>query len=543
MERKIIKASSVEELLSILEKDYGPNWYEKITVEMMETPEQIEATIKPAEIVDPKTAFEKLSMLQIKSISLPDLSNIEQQYAQPIVKVNLSEDKMQATVLIIPGFERILPNVEEIKKALSDSKVVYGIDEKAIESIIEEKKIFAEVIVARGKNPIPSRDASVEFFFPPSGFVCEKHQQETFDPASFYKIFTCKKGDVLAIKKPVEYGQDGFTVTGEIIKTEKPKDINLATFVGENVQVSEDNTKIVATCDGQPYLKNSKIHVRNILVVDGDLGYETGNIDFNASVVIRGDAEGPFKINAGGDVLILGVLGEVQVNCGGSLRVQGGVFGRGKGVVKVAKDFAAKFVSEAQIFCGGNILVEEYIMNSTVICNGDVKVFGKGVISGGVIKAAGNIEAGEIGSPANLRTVVFAGIDYEYESKYTELQKSLIETMRRINLLSNTENSIRVQLMQVKDIQKRGSLKQLLEKIQTTKFAFEKQLQKIRNSLNILKLNIQVDKLKFGARVKIRKLCHPNVKVGIGLISKLNADEIGPCEFFLDRNSGKITYK
>ncbi len=541
MEKRIIKVSSVEELISTLEKNYGPTWYEKVSLQITETTGQIEAVVKPIDNVDSGTAIEELtSIMKIKSIPLPHLSNIEKQYSNPVVRVNISEDKMQASIFIIPGFKRILPTVDEIKQALSNSQIVYC-DEKTILSVIQDQKLFTEVVVAQGKQPVLPKDASVEFLFPPTGFLYQRPQaDEKFDPASLYKIFTCKSGDILAIKRPPEYGQDGITVTGEIIKVEKPKDINLSSFLGQNVAISEDNLKIVATCDGQPYLENSKVCVRNLLVIDKDLGYDTGNIDFNASVVVRGNAEGPFKIRAKGDVLILGILGEVEVNCGGSLRVQGGVFGRGKGIVNVGKDFAAKFVSEAQIFCGGNIIVEDYIMNSTVICAGDVKVFGKGVISGGTLKAAGNVEASELGSVANIRTEIAAGIDYENESKYAQLQRTLIQIVKRVNVLSSSESSLRNQLLRTKDTTKRESLKTLLVKIQEAKFAFEKQLHKTRNAIRIIKHNMQLDKLRFSARIKVRRVCHSNVKIQIGLLSKLNSEEIGPCEFFLDKSSGKI---
>gem|GEM_PF-3923815 len=55
-------------------------------------------------------------------------------------------------------------------------------------------------------------------------------------------------------------------------------------------------------------------------MIDKDLGYDTGNIDFNGSVVIRKNAEGPFKVRVKGDLLILGVLGEIHEDCGGSLK-------------------------------------------------------------------------------------------------------------------------------------------------------------------------------------------------------------------------------
>jgi len=538
---KPLRANSVEELLSSLEKLYGPDWYDKISVRISEVAGQIEAVVEPMQNVDIEKTLESIDSMKIRSISVPELSDLESQHAQPTVRVNISEDKMIASIFIIPGFQKILPTVEEIKQALAEAKVVYGIDEGAIEQIVKEQKIFLDVPVAFGKKPLLPTDASVEFLFPTSGFVIERSiKDEAVDPASFYKIFTCKSGDVLAVKKEAVNGQDGVTVTGELIKVERPKEINLATFVGENVALSADGTKIVASCDGQPYLKGSKVNVRNVFVVDKDLSYDTGNIDFNATVVIRGNAEGPFKIRAKGDVLIMGVLGEVHVSCAGSLRVQGGVFGRGKGVIEVGKEFTTKFLNQAKVFCVGDLLVEDYIMNSTVVCNGNVRVFGKGVIIGGVVKAAGKIEASEAGSDAAVRTELSAGIDYSYEVRCIKLQQSLLEIVKQLSKLSAAENSFRSRLIQTKDLAKRESIRTIMQKIQTAKQYFEKQLYKIRNALNILKVSINTEKIRDGATIKIKRICHPNVRIGIGLSSKLNTDRVGPCEFFLNKDTRNI---
>ncbi|WP_448531436.1 DUF342 domain-containing protein [Pseudothermotoga sp.] len=533
--RVTLKANSIEELLSLLEKNYGPDWYDKVSVLINEVSGQIEAAVEPLKAVDTQTALGNIGSIKIEHISLPELSLLEEQCAEPIVRVIMSEDKMTASVMIIPGFKRVMPTVEEIKQALSDAKVVYGIDEGAIEKIVKEQRIFSEIPVAFGKKPILPKDASVEFLFPASGFVLEKPQEGgSIDPASLYKIFTCNKGDVLAIKRKAFEGEDGVTVTGELVKVQEPKDINLASFIGENVRLSPDGMQILANCDGQPYLKDSKVNVRELLVIDKDLGYDTGNINFNGSVVISGNAEGPFKVRVKGDLLILGVLGEIHVNCGGSLRVQGGVFAKGKGSIKVGKDFAARFVNEALIFCGGDVLVEDYVMNSTIICKGNVKVFGRGVIVGGSVKANGDVEASEIGSDAAVRTEICAGIDYEYEESYAQLQRSLLRIMNQLGKFAEAENSFRVQLMQTKDLAKRESIRTIMQKIMSAKDVLQKRLHKVRTALNILRHRADHSKLRLKARIRVRRACHQNVRVRIGLSSKVITDKLGPCEFFLN---------
>ncbi|MBC7117030.1 MAG: DUF342 domain-containing protein, partial [Pseudothermotoga sp.] len=245
--RETLRANSIEELLSLLEKNYGPDWYDKVNVQINETSGQIEAIVEPLKTADIQTILENIDSIKIEHLSLREVNLLEEQYAEPIIRIIVSEDKMTASVMIIPGLKRTMPTVEEIKRALSEAKVVYGIDESVIERIVTEQRIFTEVPVASGKKPVPPKDASIEYLFPISGFVVEKpDESERVDPASLYKIFTCNKDDVLAIKRKAVRGEDGMTVTGEPVRVQEPKDINLESFVGENVRLSPDGMQILA---------------------------------------------------------------------------------------------------------------------------------------------------------------------------------------------------------------------------------------------------------------------------------------------------------
>lgn len=543
-QKRIVQIENVEELLSLLEKDYGQNWHEKVSFRISKAdPANMEVIIEPVHESHRESILKELSnVVEIIEPALSDLSDLEEKYPDPHIQVEISEDKMIASIFIVPGLKRVLPTFDELKEALKKSGVIYGINEDALRKIIDESKVFAHIPVASGKKPIYGSDASIEFLFPESGMIFEKiGEKDSVDMAALYKIFTCHEGDVLAVKVPLRESYDGIAVTGEIIKVEKAKDLNLQNFVGENTKLSEDGTKIIATCDGQPYVQNSKVCVRNVLLIDKDLGYDTGNIDFNATVIIRGNAEGPFKIKADGDISIMGVLGEIQVTCGGSLKVQGGIFGRGKGIIKVSKDLTAKFINESQIFCEGNIFVEYYIMNSVIICRGDITVKGRGVIAGGAVKTSGNVEAAELGSESGVRTEIAAGIDYENEKEIAQLERNLLKAMRSIMLLSEIESSARAKITETKEIPKKEELMKILQKTAEKKKRIELEVRKIHETLKILKHNLQV-KYSDTSRIRVRKICYPNVRIAIAGRKKLISDKIGPCDFFLNKNTGEISF-
>lgn len=544
-ESRRISVKDMSELLKFLEKEYGENWHEKVvfdfTTRDKNSPE-IEVFIQPLrEKTDVESLLKELTKLteHMKTTNLEDMVDLEKSYAEPSISVEVSEDEMKAFVTVIPGLKRQSPTLEEVLAVLREAGVSYGIDESKVQKAISEG-FFKPVLVALGKDPIPSVDASVEFLFPETGvdFFAAKDTEQVFDPALAYQIHCCTKDSVLARKNPPKEGQDGTTVTGKTVKVPKAKDVNLSSFLGENTRISEDGTEILSNCEGQPVVKDGKIHVRKTIVIDGNLGYKTGNVDFNGSVVIRGNAEGPFCVRAQGDILILGVLGEIELNCGGSLRVQGGVFARGKGKITVEKDFFAKFVNEAQIVCKGNVAVEDYIMNSTLIVGGDVIIAGRGVLSGGVVKSRKNVDVGELGGESGVKTEVAAGVDYEREIKLLELNKQLEKLLRSLSLISQIEISI------LNRINKREQIienqEDLLGFYRRRKREIQKEIQRTYRAINVLTHTIEAEKLISNARIKVRRICHEGCRVTIAGASMLIREKLTTCEFYFNKRSGKV---
>ncbi|AEH51767.1 DUF342 domain-containing protein [Pseudothermotoga thermarum] len=543
MERKQIQARSVKSLLDKLTEEFGPDWYQKVKVRFIkESVFEIVAEVSPIDEIE-QQLVEQITMNHQK-VKLPDLSELEAKYAQPIIRVEISKDEMTAGIIIVPGLKRSLPTVEEVEKALMDAGVKYGIYRQKIEQALKEKNFFTPIPVAFGKSPKPPVDAQIKLLFPQTGYLmAQVDESGRIDPASVYKIFTCEKDQLLAVKEPAVEGEDGITVTGKIISVPKPKDLDLSLFVGENVYLSESKNEILAACSGQPIFKDSKVHVKEVFVVDGDLGYSVGNINFNGTVVIRGNAEGPFKIVAREDVLINGILGEVEVECGGSLMVKGGIFGRSKGIIKVGKDLTAKFVNEARIFCKGKILVEEYIMNSIVVCGKDIFVAGRGIIAGGVVKAQGNITATELGSKAGVKTIVACGVNYETESKYEQCEIAAFEITKVLARIAEEEQKIRYKLVQAKEAKQREELRKNLSELEQKRFSLEKQLFKLKRVMNTLLQIRRLEGITINSKITLKGICHPGVKIIIGYESLKVQEELNVKEFYIDKSTGKIAYR
>jgi hypothetical protein len=81
----------------------------------------------------------------------------------------------------------------------------------------------------------------------------------------------------------------------------------------------------------------------------------------------------------------------------------------------------------------------------------------------------------------------------------------------------------------------------ILQKTAEKKKRIELEVRKIHETLKILKHNLQV-KYSDTSRIRVRKICYPNVRIAIAGRKKLISDKIGPCDFFLNKNTGEISF-
>lgn len=86
------------------------------------------------------------------------------------------------------------------------------------------------------------------------------------------------------------------------------------------------------------------VSVNHHLPVNGDVGVETGNIDFNGSISIRGTVQTGFSVIAKGDISIEGPEGvsgaKLIKSIDGDVFIRGGIFGLGETRVEAGEVFS-----------------------------------------------------------------------------------------------------------------------------------------------------------------------------------------------------------
>lgn len=225
--------------------------------------------------------------------------------------------------------------------------VRYGIDEAAVRHGIDAPR-GDRVTIARRLEPEPSVDAHVVE-------VSEDlHRSDAprtradgrIDLNSFQNRFPqIRRGMRLLSKIPGEQGARGLEVTGTVLLSAPPADLDLRRWIGEGTSIDrgEQGEFLVADKDGflDVDTKVGTISVRDKIVSrDGVSGRTTGNLtlagafeefgdvqemrDVNGSdITIRGNVFG--HIHSSGGAIVLGgnIVGGSAINADGDIKVQG----------------------------------------------------------------------------------------------------------------------------------------------------------------------------------------------------------------------------
>jgi uncharacterized protein len=475
--------------------------------------------------------------------------------SQEQVFVEISDDEMSAKLTVVPPQSENdhFTNIDDVRNALKRRNVVYGVDENRMAELsaklsqLESSKNINEPIevdIAFGTPTTNGEDARIEYLYKKNeeeiqAPVPEETEDGRVDYRAVHKIDNISKGTILAHKIPPTKGMSGMTVTGKTLMAVDGKDIDVT--MGKGVVASPGNKdEWVADTDGQVIIKENKISVLALYEIPGDVNLSTGNIDFIGTVIIRGDVKDGFKVYAGEDLVVNGVVEGAELKCNGKLSIAGGVSGNDKAKITCAGDANIKYIRNAIVEIGGSLTSGQAIMHSKVTVGKKVTVAGKkGVIVGGQVIAGEEVNAASMGSNFATPTEVIVG---EAVGLRDELQKMENELKTGIENLDKTKKGIQF----LKDLQVKmgGNLppdkKELLTKLTRAQFKLMADTKMIAEKKQDLekKEHEGADDRRRHAKVTCMGVMHTGVKITINKATRQISEELKYCT--LTESDGEV---
>lgn len=425
-----------------------------------------------------------------------DFSHSEESDSQ--VAVSISDDDMKVhVVLSIPGEGGATPTAIEIGEILMHSGVFFGVKQDVLTKLEGHPVFRTQVLVAEGENPKNGDNLHLKCLFDTnSGLSKALKKNSNVDLKDGSHIQNVEAGTVIAEVIPPSEGKPGRTVRGDLLPAEDGHLTDLP--LGSNVILSDDQTRVTAAVDGQVLFINGLLSVESVMVVPGDV---KNHIDFVGTVVIRGNVEDGYNINARGNIHIDGTVGRSRLTSGGDIYVVGGINGDKGSIqengeehqvyVKCGQSIWAKFIQNCYLEANEFVVVSDGILNSDIIALKKVLCKGRrAAIIGGRIRACEEINAVSLGSVSGTPTRLEVGQNPKLQDEFTEL--STVFEAKKVELgdlaksIENWRNSSRTKPLSP-DKQERfkeilRSHKQLKEEIDQMATIVEEKKTSLENS-------------------------------------------------------------
>lgn len=397
------------------------------------------------------------------------------------IKVEISEDILSAYITLNFMPENLNINnrkelIMKIMEALKKAGINYGV---TLDALKGDLPIDKPILIARGLPPVNGKDSVVNMYTVniPTPQLVDDGSVNFYDLNLIHKV---KTGDWLGERIDPVPGTPGKNVRGYVIQPIEGATLPLH-YDRESVElIKEDNKNVLYSLkDGAAHYIDDSIAVYDVIDISGNIDFNTGSIDFNGFVTVKGSVEENFSVRAVKDIEINGEYGIGGVNIieslEGNIYIRGGIAGKNKAKIKCKKNLYVKYLSDVDVVCDGNVYVGFYIRNSSIRAKQVIVDSPKGQIVGGKIDADIRVECADIGNWTENRTqIIIRGFNRAaLQSRIEEIATIVLEkkallvklklllksprssdkTTDNFAMMQKTRNSLRIVQEEIKSLE------------------------------------------------------------------------------------------
>jgi len=367
--------------------------------------------------------------------------------ANPEISVKIAADGSQATLVAPPGLGAALLKPETLLFLVKAAGVL--IDQDVERNVAAFAAAYGSGggatdrsdIIARSVPAVAGKDGRVEW---QQGFDPRpKHAPASAERTNHYQgqhYVPVKTGDTVGMAHGPTGGTDGRDVRGGVLKARPGKPVAIKF---QPMLTIDSGGRIIAQVDGVLVLKDNELSVTQSLEVPGDVDFSMGNIDFSGAVTIAGGVGSGFKVTAGGDIHIGGLIEVAEIRCGGDLIARGGMAGNVRGTLKVERNAQIVYLEKVTGTVSGDLIVEREIADCKLIVGRDLKC-PNGTILGGEITVTGSLVVKAIGSESCTPTTITLGDVPLLQGVQVKIAKMVLQINAALSQLAEQERLIKI---------------------------------------------------------------------------------------------------
>ena len=465
-------------------------------------------------------------------------------------EIELTDDHMQAELIITVAQGGRHLETTDVKDVITENKITHGVRFEWISRLVKEAQVaepgtLVSGIIAEGTPAGEGLPSDFEFMVVP--FEDRVLQPKTRDDGSLDmhdlgKIEVVDVGQPLVRRIPSRPGDNGSDVLGNVIMSQALKDEPFE--IGEGTEVSsEDIHLLVAQRHGVPLKLNRGMKVSEVLVVR-DVDLQTGNVEYDGSVMIQGDVKNGMHVEATADVYINGFVENARITAKGDVIIKQGIIGK----ANATKDPEGYEADDACLIQGHNV-VARYAQHAFIEAENNVemgvqllhcRVLGcrnlhvgdeakrKAKLVGGVVNLSGAAHVGTLGSIASTQTVLNFDLSARpIQAEIKILQQSLDQKLETLNGLMDAMLSLKKLKPSPELIEKMRKAKNTVDQLRGETDGLLKQIEVLHN---------QLEPIKSECRLHIYGVAYPNVELHFLDIKHILKEERKTCHFGISQD-------
>jgi len=344
-------------------------------------------------------------------------------------KLTISPDKMTVRMNLWPAQGGRAVTAEDVRETARQIGVGIALNDDALQDALMWGR-GEDIVIAEGQPARPGTPAVFESLL--DGLRAKSPELDDKARVDFRTLGTLlivNAGQALMRRIPARQGWPGTNVLGKPIPVPRLPDPGFARGLS-GVKFDEGDPDVLcAAIAGSPVVVHHGVNVSPVIEIDA-VDLSTGNIEFDGALRVRGDIRRNMTVHVSGDVIVHGTVEAANIQAGGNVTVEGGIIGQGDGQSLLGRvicqgTLQARFVNNARISAGGDVVVEREIVNSEVLAGGKVAVGLPGATHGGI--AGGRccamtlVRAPRLGTAGGIVTHVQVGLDPHAESQRDRL--------------------------------------------------------------------------------------------------------------------------
>lgn len=365
-----------------------------------------------------------------------DINKIQNDLGYSLI---ITIDKMQAYICPIQ-MPAPVTNADSMKSLLELEGISFGVadDTRITAYLTSNPSMDKPWKIAQGIPVQTGRPPEIKYYFDTAPLKAGTVDESgAIDFKNRGIIPYVNEGEVVAEIIPAKKGMPGKDIYGNLLGPPEYNDIDMA--CGTGVQKSEnDPLKFIAQMKGRPELLDSgAICVSNVLTIPGDLGVETGHVEFDGHIEVKGSIQEGYRVK--GKSLTADEILQADLEIEGDIIVLKGIIGahiHTDGAIK------ASHIRDAVIDSLEDINVEAEVFESKLETNGAFNME-SGTILGSTISAMRGINVGEIGSHSSIACKLVVGVDPRMEKKIAGMNLEIAEKDKEKETLESQIEELR----------------------------------------------------------------------------------------------------